>query len=118
MENQDIILLTSIVSTLFIVFLVALYKEFKYMSENEYKQQNGTDPRSALLDLVEKIGNDTKTTKRNKKIIYDSLRRNIADMETDGVYFDKSVKQELKKKRDELHCEYSGLPSVKAYEND
>ena len=26
-------------------------------------------------------------------------------------------KEELKKQREELLCEYSGLPSVKAYEN-
>ena len=29
----------------------------------------------------------------------------------------KEKKEELKKQREELLCEYSGLPSVKAYEN-
>ncbi len=37
-------------------------------------------------------------------------------MESDGVYFSEDVKQELEKKREEMMCEYSGLPSVKSYE--
>lgn len=43
--------------------------------------------------------------------------RNIADMDSGGVYFDDNTKEELVKQREELHCEYSGLPSVKAYED-
>ncbi len=37
-------------------------------------------------------------------------------MESDGIYFPEEVKEELRKHREELHCEYSGLPSVKAYQ--
>lgn len=45
------------------------------------------------------------------------MKKNIADMESNGVYFDDDVKEILKSKRDELYCEYSGLPSVMAYQN-
>jgi hypothetical protein len=41
----------------------------------------------------------------------------LADMESDGIYFSKDTKVELEKQREELYCEYSGLPSPKAYEN-
>lgn len=44
-----------------------------------------------------------------------TLERTISDMETDGVYFPPQIKQELKKRLEELHCEYSGLPSVLSY---
>jgi hypothetical protein len=37
-------------------------------------------------------------------------------MESEGIYFSQDVKDELKKKREELVCNYSGLPSVKSYE--
>jgi hypothetical protein len=37
-------------------------------------------------------------------------------MENDGVYFSEAIKDELKKQREELNCEYSGLPSVKSYD--
>lgn len=50
-----------------------------------------------------------------------ALERTISDMETDGVYFPPQIKDELKKRLEELHCEYSGLPSVMSYmeeEND
>jgi hypothetical protein len=41
----------------------------------------------------------------------------LTDMESNGMYFSEDVKQELEKQREELYCEYSGLLSVKAYEN-
>ena len=47
----------------------------------------------------------------------------LADMHTDGVYFDEEVKKEILKNREEEKdrneneiCQYSGLPSVRAYE--
>jgi hypothetical protein len=40
----------------------------------------------------------------------------LADMESDGMYFPEYVKEELNKIREEMYCEYSGLPSPKAYE--
>ena len=46
------------------------------------------------------------------------MHRNIADMESDGIYFDVNVKEALRKQKEELYCEYSGLPSVKAYEDN
>jgi hypothetical protein len=39
-------------------------------------------------------------------------------MELDGVYFSDEVKEKLEKEKEELFCEYSGLPSPKAYEMD
>ncbi len=39
--------------------------------------------------------------------------RPLADMETNGVYFDKD---ELLLLGDDSLCQYSGLPSVKSYE--
>ena len=46
---------------------------------------------------------------------YNFTHRNVADMDSGGVYFDDITKEELVKQREELYCEYSGLPSVKAY---
>ena len=38
-------------------------------------------------------------------------------MESDGVYFPEEIKDKLQEYREEMHCEYSGLPSPKAYED-
>ena len=113
---MDILLLTTIVVTLFIVFGIAVYREFKVMEETEYKFTKETGPRAGLVNFVGNLASDKSLSKKERKIVYKAMKRNIADMESDGVYFDEDVKEILRKQREELHCEYSGLPSVKAYE--
>ena len=51
-----------------------------------------------------------------KKKVLKRINRTISDMESDGMYFSPFVKEELKKQREELYCNYSDLPSVKSYE--
>ena len=118
MENLDIIILSTIVSTLFVVFGIVMYKELK----NAPDQSNDLYEISPRANMIRFIGSifDTevtsKMTKKEKVAVYNAVKRTISDMESDGVYFPEDVKQELEKKREELMCEYSGLPSVKAYE--
>jgi hypothetical protein len=121
MENLDIIILTSILATLFIVFGIAMYKEFSNMEKNGYKYDPNSKKygREALLIFMQRLFDDETTkkmTKKEKRVMLSSVKRTIADMESDGIYFPEDVKEELIKQREELHCEYSGLPSVKAYE--
>ncbi len=114
---MEIILLTAIVVTLFVVFGIAVYREFKVMEETEYKYTKESGPRAGLVNFVGNLASNKSLSKKERKIVYKAMRRNIADMESDGVYFDEDVKEILRKQREELHCEYSGLPSVKAYES-
>ncbi len=114
--NVDIIVLTSIIATLFIVFGVTVYKEFNVMESTEYKHTKESGPRAGLVNFVGNLASNKSLSKDERKIVYNAMQRNIADMESDGVYFDESIKEIMKKERDELHCEYSGLPSPKAYE--
>jgi len=46
------------------------------------------------------------------------LHRPLSDMESDGVYFDESVKKKLVEEREKQVCQYSGLPSVIMYSSD
>lgn len=117
MENLDIVALTSIVATLFLVFFVAIYKELKDVDENSYKTQREGGPRAQMVNFIGELFENRSIPKKEKKMIYKAMKRTIADMESDGMYFSEDVKQELKRQREELNCEYSGLPSVKAYEN-
>lgn len=116
MENLDIFILTSIVATLFVVFFIAVYREFSSMANTPYKHTKESGPRADMVNFLGKLFEDDSTTKKDKKIIYKAMNRTIADMESDGIYFSDEAKEELKKYREELHCEYSGLPSVKAYD--
>ena len=118
MENLDIIILTSIVSTLFIVFGILMYKEFSNMEKNGYKYEPNAKKygRDALFDMMARLFED-EAPNAEKKIIYKAVKRTISDMESDGVYFTEEIKDKLEEYREEMHCEYSGLPSPKAYES-
>ena len=118
MENLDIIILTSIVSTLFIVFGILMYKEFSNIEKNGYQYDPNAKKygRDALFDMMAKLFED-EAPKEEKKIIYKAVKRTISDMESDGVYFTEEIKDKLEEYREEMHCEYSGLPSPKAYES-
>ena len=118
MENLDIIILTSIVSTLFIVFGILMYKEFSNMEKNGYQYDPNSKKygRDALFDMMARLFED-EAPKEERKIIYKAVKRTISDMESDGVYFTEEIKDKLEEYREEMHCEYSGLPSPKAYES-
>ena len=126
MENLDIIILTSVVSTLFIVFGILMYKEFSNIEKNGYQYDPNANKygRDALFDMMARLFEDEHVTKARKKIskkekeiVYKAVARTISDMESDGIYFPDEVKEKLKEYREETYCEYSGLPSPKSYEN-
>ena len=118
MENLDIIILSTIVSTLFIVFGIVMYKELKNASDqSDDLYDNG--PRANMIRFIGSMFDSestSKMTKKEKVAVYNAVKRTISDMESDGVYFPEDVKKELERKREEMMCEYSGLPSVKSYE--
>jgi hypothetical protein len=118
MENLEIIVLTTIVSTLFLVFFILMYKEFSKMEKEEYTYKSNVKRygRDGLYDLLERLFDDDLTPKSQKVKMFKTIDRTIADMESDGMYFPEEIKEKLEKEREELFCEYSGLPSPKAYE--
>jgi Zn-dependent oligopeptidase len=118
MENIDIIILTSFVAVAFLVFIITSVREFIRMEFNEY-QYNPNEKkygRDALFNLLEKLFQDDTISKDSKKEIIKTLERNMADMDHGGVYFSEDVIEKIQKEREELYCEYSGLPSVKSYD--
>lgn len=117
---MEIIILTCVIVTLFVVFGIATYREFTYMASNEYvprKQEGG--PRANMVNFMGRLFDNEvaskKLTFKQKDLVYKAVTRTISDMESDGVYFPIEVKEELKKQKEELYCEYSGLPSVMSY---
>ena len=119
---MEIILLSSIVVTLFVVFGIATYREFKIMSSKDYVYTRETGPRANLVNFVGRMFDNEiaskKMTFKQKDLVYKAMHRTIADMESEGIYFPDDVKKEMKRQREELYCEYSGLPSVLAYEKE
>ena len=120
MENLDVIILSAFVATGFLIFIVGCFREFSKMEKEEYtytptRKKFGRD---AVYDMMERLFDDTKQTKEDKVKLIKTLDRTIADMESDGMYFSEEVKEKLEKEREELFCEYSGLPSVKSYDKN
>ena len=110
---MEIVILSSIVVTLFIVFGITVYREL----DKEYTPPvKEIGPRANMVNFMGRLFDDKQTIKEQETILK-AMTRTISDMEGDGVYFPESVKEELEKKREELYCEYSNLPSVKSYEN-
>lgn len=120
MENIDVIILSSVAATAFTVFIVACFKEFSKMEKEEYvydaKQKRFG--RDALYDVIERLFADKGNSKEDKANLIKTLERTISDMELDGVRFSEEVKEKMEQEKQDLFCEYSGLPSPKAYETN
>ncbi len=120
MQNLDIIILTSILSTLFIVFGIVVVRELS-KPESELQSSKEGGPRADFIRFVGRLFDEEATkkmSKKEKRAMYGAIKRTMADMESDGVYFSPEDKKALEQKRKEMTCEYSGLPSVKAYVNE
>lgn len=111
MENIDLIVLTAVIVVAFIVFVVTCFQEYMKMEKTPYtyKKERGVG-REALFNILVKVLEE-KGEKEGSKV----LERVIADMEYEGIYF---KEEDISRLREELTCEYSGLPSVKAYERN
>jgi len=118
MENIEIIILSTVVVTLFSIFVIATYRELS-KAESNPRPSEETGPRANMIKFIGRLFDEEATKKmsvKQKKVMYSAIKKTIADMESDGVYFPEEIKIELENKRKESICEYSGLPSVKTYD--
>jgi hypothetical protein len=117
MENFDVIILSVVTAIGFVIFVVGCFREFAKMANEEYRPSTSNKKfgRDAVYDIVERLFDDSKQTKEDKLKLIKTLDKTISDMESDGMYFSDEVKEKLEKEREEMFCEYSGLPSPKAY---
>jgi hypothetical protein len=99
---MEIIALTAVVVTLFTVFGITILREFNRMETEGYAYNPNAKKygRDALFELAVKLFEDEKITakvskkeKKKNRVMY----KNIADMESDGVYFPEEVKKQLLK---------------------
>jgi hypothetical protein len=118
MDNIEIVILSIFVMIAFLFFIIASIKEISKMEKEPYQYKKPVFGRDALYNLLENLFNDDKLSVKEKKNLLKTIDRTISDMESDGMYFPEEIKDELEKQREELYCEYSGLPSPKAYDVD
>jgi len=118
MDNIEIVILSIVVMVAFLIFIITTFKEISKMEKEPYQYKKPVFGRDALFYILENFFNDKSLSETDKKSLLKTIDRTISDMESDGMYFPEEIKDELEKQREELYCEYSGLPSPKSYENN
>lgn len=108
---MEIIILTAIICTLFVVFI---FGPLFYAHAVETTREDLS--LASFLESLSTKNGSKKKNKKNKEAIR-AISRTISDMESDGIYFPENVRKELQRRREEI-CEYSGLPSVNSYEQN
>jgi len=97
---MDIIVLSAIISLLFVVFA------FGPILFQEYSIAKKGNPDINFNQFIQKyFANEKSLDKMNsqdRKALYEKVSSNIADMEGSGVYFPDEIKQELEKRKKEL----------------
>jgi len=88
-NNTDIIVLTSIIVVLFIVFIIATVREFNTMSSTKYVARVEGKPSTDLLRLIGNLFSDDRVD-ANKKIIFMNAVKPIIE----DLLKDEDVKKE------------------------
>lgn len=83
MENLDLIILTTIVVILFMVFILATFKEFMEDAKNPVKGGKERGPRADMMEFVGRIFADDSIEPREKKELLNIIKKKIDDIEVD-----------------------------------
>ena len=79
MENTDIIVLTAIISVLFLVFIIATYREFTVMGKTEFKGGKESGPPADLMRFIGSVFIDDRIDVKKKIRIIDAVKNAMED---------------------------------------
>jgi hypothetical protein len=85
MENLDLIILTTIVVILFMVFILATFKELMEDAKTPFKGGKERGPRADMMEFVGRIFSDDRIEPGEKKELLTIIKRRIDDMEVDDT---------------------------------
>jgi predicted signal transduction protein with EAL and GGDEF domain len=81
-ENLDIILLTAVVSVLFLVFIIATYREFSVMGKSEFKGGKEKGPRAEMVQFLQKVFTDETIEPDKKKELLSIIKKTFDEMDS------------------------------------
>ena len=87
-NNTDIIVLTSVIIVLFIVFIIATVREFNTMSTTKFVEKEESGPRAEMLRFIGKLFTDDRID-AGKKITFMNAVKTVME--------DLPVEEEIKK---------------------
>ena len=82
-NNTDIIVLTSVIIVLFLVFIIAIVREFNTMSTTKFVEKEEGGPRAEMLRLVGKLFTDDRIDAGKKIIFMNAVKPIIEDLLTE-----------------------------------
>lgn len=82
-NNTDIIVLTSVVIVLFIVFIIATIRELNNVSDTKFVAKEEGGPRADMLRLIGKLFTDDRIDTGKKVVLMNAVKDVIQDLEPD-----------------------------------
>ena len=79
-NNTDIIVLTSVIIVLFLVFIIAIVREFNTMSTTKFVEKEEGGPRAEMLRLVGKLFTDDRIDTGKKITFMNAVKPIIEDL--------------------------------------
>jgi len=83
MENLDLIILTTIVVILFMVFILATFKELMEDAKKPFQGGKERGPRADMMEFVGRIFSDEQIEPGEKKELLNIIKKKIEDIEAD-----------------------------------
>ncbi|MGB3007734.1 MAG: hypothetical protein WBC06_14550 [Chitinophagaceae bacterium] len=81
MENLDLIILTTIVVILFIVFILATFKEIMEDAKKPFEGGKERGPRADMMEFVGRIFSDESIKSQEKKELINIIKKKLDDIE-------------------------------------
>ena len=82
MENLDIILLTTVVVILFLVFILATFKEIAEEQKNPGRKEKERGPRADMMEFVGRLFSDDSIEPKEKKELLNIIKKSIDNIES------------------------------------
>ena len=79
-NNTDIIVLTSVIIVLFIVFIIATVREFNTMSTTKFVEKEEGGPRAEMMRFIGKLFTDDRIDAEKKIILINAVKTAMEDL--------------------------------------
>ena len=79
-NNTDIIVLTSVIIVLFIVFIIATVREFNIMSTTKFVEKEEGGPRAEMMRFIGKLFTDDRIDAGKKITIMNAVKNAMEDL--------------------------------------
>ncbi len=83
MENLDLIILTTVVVILFMVFIIATFKEIIEEAKKPFKGGEEGGPRAEMIKFVGKLFSDERMEPQEKKELLNIIKKSIDEIKVD-----------------------------------